>query len=184
MLVGINFILFLPNSELRSIGRAFGKCPIESITIPASVSELQDRWCEELSAQTIIIISPNNPHFRLVDDKFIVGKSNQNSDEYDILYFARRDITRATIPDNIKELAACCFNECTSLEQVEFSSNSKLTKIGIASFALSIINRITIPKHVKEIGDGAFYTCNHLETVEFASDSADGFARKVLRLMR
>lgn len=62
-------------------------------------------------------------------DKFIIGKSDLKSDNYDILYFSRRDIKTANIPSFIKRIASNAFEGCYYLRQIEFDENLELVEI-------------------------------------------------------
>ena len=51
------------------------------------------------------------------DNNFILGKSNQKSEIFDILVFARRDIVNAIIPSFIKQIGPYSFTYCTRTKQ-------------------------------------------------------------------
>ena len=81
-----------------------------------------------------------------VDNKFLVGKSDKNSDNYDILLFVRRDIKNFISPSTIKQ-------------------------IGNLSFAKSSIESIEIPSHIERIYPNAFDACQFLQTVHIPIDT-------------
>ena len=112
------------------------------------VSELKDGWCEGTEKLKEVIIMPENPYFKNYenDNQLVIGKSNIDNKEYDILIFASRKIKEVQIPPNIKII----------------SSNS---------FEKSKIEKIFIPKEVIQIGQNAFYECYHLYNVEIPADS-------------
>lgn len=151
--------------------KIFFNSSIETITIPPSLVELKNDWCYHAIALNNIIVMPNNCHFSYFDNKFLLGKSDQNSDVYDTLHFARRDIEEATIPPFIKYISPSAFNTCRKLRKIQFSENSELISIESNSLSETSIENITIPSHVKSIGYNAFYFCYHLKKVEFLNDS-------------
>lgn len=81
-----------------------------------------------------------------IDNKFVIGKSDKSSDEYDTLIFVRRDIKHCAIPSFIKIIASFAFSE-------------------------SLIESILIPSQIERICEGAFYHCEQLKTVEFTLTS-------------
>ena len=50
----------------------------------------------------LTIISPLNGQFIFKDDKFLLGKSEENNDDFDNLLFVYRDIKKVSITSNIK----------------------------------------------------------------------------------
>ena len=71
---------------------------IEKIYFPAILKELKEGWCCETEYLTKITISPFNGQFIFKDDKYLLGKSNPNNDEFDVLLLASRDIEEFSIP--------------------------------------------------------------------------------------
>ena len=70
--------------------------------------------------------------------------------------FYKAEITSVNIPSSVTEIGkyAFCFS---TLNNVVFASDSKLTKIGTHAFSNTNIINFTLPDSVKEIGDYAFY---------------------------
>lgn len=60
------------------------------------------------------------------ENKYLLGKSDPNNDEFDILLFASRDIEKISIPSNIRIISSYAFNYCLSLKKVEIPLNSNL----------------------------------------------------------
>lgn len=134
----IQSIQFSYDSEVHTIERkAFSNSSIEKMTIPSSISDLQKEWCFGTPNLKDINIMPQNKYFIYFDDKFILAKSNQNQDEYDVIAFVRRDIQKVTIPNFI-------------------------TKIDSFAFSESLIEEIYIPDRIEQICEGAFYKCEKL----------------------
>ena len=85
----------------------------------------------------------NNDHYIYFDDKYLLGKSSPESDAFDVLLFARRDIEFAYIPSFIKRIGPYSFEKCKSLNIVEISSDSKLEIIDKYAFCFSSVSSIS-----------------------------------------
>ena len=118
-----------------------------------------------------INVSPNNPYFKTYDDKFIIGKSFINQENYDKLIFCVRDIEFVNIPNFIEHICSAAFNCCKKLRNVEFSNDSKLKTIELGAFNSSGIESIIIPSSVTYIGSHSFSSCKNLRKVVFQKDS-------------
>ena len=160
------------NSELQSIGKSsFYETKIESFYFPSKLCELKPLWCDSTKNLTKIEISPLNHNFIMVDDKLLLGKSDQKSDIYNVILFARRDIEKVDIPPYIKKISSSAFDNCDSLNAVNIPENSDLRIIGDFSFCETKINQINIPSNVVEIGLSVFESCELLKKVNFPSNS-------------
>lgn len=187
-------IEFSAHSAVSTIEKAaFLYSCLESITIPPSVCELAESWCIGTKKLTHATIMPNNKRYKNYTDNMIIGKSDINRDEYDILVFVCRNAKSIEIPPFIKEISPYSFSEslienvfippqitrigdcafllCKNLKKVEIPINSQLRIIGNKSFMESSIESIFIPSHVKILNEGVLSYCNKLRTIEFASDS-------------
>jgi len=72
-------------------------------------------------------------------------------------------ITSVTIPDNVTIIADGAFNSCTSLTEIYFSNNGKLTTIGVQAFGkCSQLMLVSIPSSVTTIQESAFVNCPNL----------------------
>lgn len=60
-------------------------------TRPSFVDKIEDIPARTQVAK--IKIDPENPCYSYYDDRYIIGKSTKNADNYDTLVFASRDIT-------------------------------------------------------------------------------------------
>lgn len=167
-------IHFQPNSELYSIGKdAFVNLKIECISLQKNVTKLKDGWCRELKNLNKIILSAENKNFAYLDEeqKIIVGKSDQKSDMFDIIFFAARDIINVFIPSSIKYISSYAFADCKQLETVTFAENSQLEIFGDNSFYQSSLKYIKIPSSVQQICPFSFYNCKNLKVVELPENS-------------
>lgn len=185
------------NSELVTIRKeAFYNTPIEHLYIPSKLVNLEDGWCTFTKDLFDIKISPDNKAYKMFpedDGQIIVGKSDLNSDVFDVLVFVCRNILYVTFPPNIKKIAPFAFtdlsitnvsiphqitiisnssfSDCHSLSKVEIPQNSQLQIIENEAFAGSAIESIFIPSKVKEIGDTIFSECFNLLIIEFGENS-------------
>lgn len=159
-------IEFPSNSEVRTIYEdSFFLSEIESIFIPPSLIKLQDGWCRYTNKLTKITISESNDWFLISDNKLLLGKSEDENDEFDILLFACKDIKEAQITSNIKIITSYSFFGCQQLTKVEIPLNSNLQKIGDYAFSETKITRIFIPSNVSMICKSAFDDCYLLSKV-------------------
>ena len=78
---------------------------------------------------TKIDISPDNPYYKIYEDKFIIGKSMVEAENFDNLVFAVKNIKKATIPYFIKHICSCAFQFCTELSTIDIMHNSMLQTI-------------------------------------------------------
>ena len=162
----------LENSKLQTIeSYAFVHSRVEEISLPASLIELKEKWCYDTENLKKITVSPLNKHFMMIEDKYLVGKSDENKEEFDVLLFARRDIEEISIPSNITKISSYAFEKCTKLTKVEISADSKLETIGEYAFYKSQINRFCLPPNVSKICKYAFSDCTKLTRVEIPPNS-------------
>ncbi|KAK8849967.1 hypothetical protein M9Y10_018560 [Tritrichomonas musculus] len=172
-------INFTEDSNLLSIGaNAFNSSALEQIQIPANVETLEDGWCNFTECLVNVSISPKNKNFMFLPDqnKIMIGKSNIEQDDFDILMFACRDIKNVVVPSYIKRINSSAFFECRHLKNVEISDDSQLQSIGDCCFSYTTVRRITLPKNVVSSGSMTFsftslYSFEALaETFSFGED--------------
>ena len=125
---------------------SFSNSKIEEIYLPKGLNELKEGWCSNTSNLTKIIISPSNGQFILKNDNYLVCKSDQSNEEFDIFLFVRRDIKEICIPSNIKIISSY-------------------------SFQNSNIESISIPPSVNKICEDAFEECKNLRQIEIPTNS-------------
>ncbi len=147
---------FGTNSQLQTIGdSAFLNChSLITITIPETVTSIEIGAFDGCT---------NLQYNYDGEGKYLGNETNQ--------YFALIDIqastlTSITINPNCKIIANSVFSHCTSLQTVNFGTNSQLQTIGDSAFlnCHSLIT-ITIPETVTSIGRGAFGNCNKLQSI-------------------
>ncbi|KAK8884317.1 hypothetical protein M9Y10_043425 [Tritrichomonas musculus] len=162
---------FPRDSQLLIIGKlAFFHSIIKSIFIPSSVLAIQEGFLSGTEKLRQITVDPNNRHFLNYQDKFLLGKTNLKSDNFDVLLYAFPCIEEVTIPPLIKRIAFG-FHSCQKLRKVDFSQDMNLNSIEKYSFILTKLNRVTVPSQIEKIGKNAFALCSSLQKVEFQINS-------------
>lgn len=91
------------------------------------------------------------------DSKIIFYKSNINNENYDVLFFAPRNIKNVKIPSFIKHFNQYAFAYCQEIVSFIFDDNSQLQSIGNNCFYEAKIGEIFLPSSVKTIGKDAFH---------------------------
>lgn len=112
--------------------------------------------------------SIQNTCISLIDQKFIVQKSNYKNNDFDVLVSVHPDDSEFTIPSFIKRIDFIYFYYIEKFKKINFPDNSKLQKIDDKAFMYSKIEEITIPLHVTIIGNYAFEYCGNLKKIVFS----------------
>lgn len=82
--------------------------------------------------------------------------------------FAETALQEVMIPDGVREIGACAFYKCGSLEHV--SIGKRVKSIGEIAFGECVsLKSIQIPSNVTTLGGGAFYACTSLQTAEIGN---------------
>jgi hypothetical protein len=150
-------VTFEEKSRLRKIGEgAFASSRIRSITIPASVDEMDGSAFAHCRLEAIDIAAGNR--------RFIIrGNTLLTSDGTEIVRFFgfEREII---VPMEVEVLQKSCFASLECLEEVIFENESKLRRIDrSALFGCASLMRILLPASLSEIGEFAFTYCIGLE---------------------
>lgn len=133
--------------------------------------EFVEDWAFEILDLNNVEFSPYNKKYKYLDKQFIVAKSDEKSEIYDVLLYARRGIIIANIHSYIKIISAYAFANCYRLRNLNFSNNSQLTIIKNHAFEYTPITSMTIPSNVKIIGDFAFHKCTNMIIFNFDDNS-------------
>ncbi|KAK8845126.1 hypothetical protein M9Y10_021307 [Tritrichomonas musculus] len=120
---------------------------------------------------SIKIVKSDVENIKYFDDKFIVGKSDQKSDIFDVLLLACRDVKYVVIPAFIKRISAYAFQFCEDVKKVIFQEKSELKSIGFSAFSQTNIESIQIPDHVTNISSFALHFCEQLKTFSCSEKS-------------
>lgn len=163
---------FSSDSHVQSIEQSvFFFSSITKIIFPPSLIDLKEGWFNGANKLREIVISPNNPRYKIYENKFIIGKSTQNIDNYDTLVYSFNINENIIIPDFIEYISSNVFQNFRKLKHVEIGSNSNLKIIGEDAFSQTGIESITIPSQLKRIGKHAFYYCRNLRRIEISNKS-------------
>lgn len=111
-----------------------------------------------------------NLRYSLFGKLCIIEKPTIEQEIYDTFILSARNITYLPLPDTIEIIESEALYNCTILEKIKISSNSKLRIIKDDAFKNSKISRIFIPRHITMIGRTAF-SSNHLEQVDIDDNS-------------
>ena len=88
-------------------------------------------------------------------------------------FMGNTKITKITIPQDVRYIDYDAFKGCTSLKNVEFLGESKLSAIGNYTFQnCENLQKIAIPAGVTQIGQRTFEGCKNLQSVTFADNNA------------
>ena len=162
----------LEDSKLKSIGYyIFTNTKLTNLYIPSRIESFEYLTFYQLPQNFRLTISNENTSFKNFGDSLIIGKSNPNINDFDVIVYASRDLNEIKIPSFIKHINKYAFHNCKNLKTVVFQPDSKLQTIDDFAFAESAIEKITIPKHVISINVGSFSKCQHLVSIEFSKDS-------------
>ena len=152
-------ILFEEHSNLKKIGGvydnsiyfgAFRKCPISSISLPASVKNIECGAFQDCSNLTSVIFENR------INLPLISKASFQNC----------TSLKSIQIPQSTLEIEGSAFAGCTSLISVIFEDNAQLNRIGYGAFVGTNLNSIKLPSYIQRIENSAFYNITSLITVD------------------
>ena len=150
----VKSVSFAKDSEISIFSsKSFYFSSIESLSLPASLEHLENGWCQETKFLTKISISPRNKKFIYNDEKMILGKSNEFDENYDTIYFTRRDIKEVQIPSFIKYINSSAFDSCEKLKKIVINEDSELLSIENNAFASSSIDSFFIPSKLMKIAE-------------------------------
>lgn len=168
----VQTVNFPNDSAVKTIEKnAFWGSSIKRIFIPSSITNLEDGWCDYTQYLTEIEVSSENPRYSKYGDKFIIGKSTLEQENYDVLVFAVRDIKETIIPNFIEIIGSYSFSACNELFTIEFPPDSKVKEIQEFAFSDSTINYLKIPSNVTRIGKSAFHGCVNFTCLHAPEDS-------------
>mgnify|MGYP001125455193 CR=1 FL=1 len=99
----------------------------------------------------------------------IIGKSTENdSNEFDAIIFARRDINNIVIPSFIRYIGKNSFSDCSDLQKIEFTVDSKLLSIEKSAFSFSFLRDISIPESVENLEESWCKDLSYLTNVNLS----------------
>ncbi|MGN1276978.1 MAG: leucine-rich repeat protein, partial [Floccifex sp.] len=130
---------------------AFGFTELTSISIPASVSNIEEAAFEYNDYLSNVNFAENSQVDSIKSGTFNTCKN----------------LTSITIPDSVTSIGSRAFYCCNTLANVIFGNDSNLTSIGYQAFGFcSNLSSINIPNKVTTIQEYAFLNCNNLTNIE------------------
>ena len=173
---------------VESIGSwAFANCTeLRTINIPDSVKEIGETAFTACWSLESIDISPAHPVFEKINNLLVSKRDNTVLTHTTVYYdvcdipagitrigedaFSNSKMSRVIIPDTVKEIATCAFDECRNLEEVVIPDSVK--EIGSQAFmGCHSLKSISIPAGTTLIGDAVFNDCYHLTSIEVSPDN-------------
>ena len=141
--------VILPEN-LEKIGyQAFVNCPIVSVTIPNSVTEIE------------------NEAFRAYNTKYaklesvVIGSGMTEIPRE--CFYGQENLKSVSLPQGITKIGQSAFQKCYSLTAIELPD--ALKEIASQAFMYCGFTQIAIPDNVTIIGEKAFYSCSNLTDV-------------------
>jgi hypothetical protein len=158
-------VTFGEPSKLKTIGeRAFACTKIHSITIPASVNEIDGSAFASCPLEAIDV-DPRNRRF------IVRGNALLTSDGTEIVrcFGFEREIF---LPIRVELLQKSRFEAMRLLTELNIESGSKLRRIGRSALSgCDSLRRIVVPASVTEIEGSAFKDCIGLEECSICKDA-------------
>ncbi|MBQ1186809.1 MAG: leucine-rich repeat domain-containing protein, partial [Clostridia bacterium] len=150
---------YIPQGVTRISGGAFDDCEaLTSVTIPSSVTVIDQASFEESSNLLAIHVDKANPNYSS-DDFGVLYDKNKTT-----LLNAPGAITSYTIPEGVLSVGYGAFSWCSKLTSVKFSQS--VTSIErFAFFDCAKLDNVSIPNNVTSLGFGAFYMCSGLTNI-------------------
>ena len=162
-------ITFPDDSEIITFEqRCFHFTHIRKLKIPAKLKYLETGWCCYIRELTDIEVSPKNKNFTYYNNQFLLGKSDDSKDIFDILHYARFDIKEAIIPTQVKIIKRFSFLNHDQLKSIIFPDNSEATTIEDRAFHGSPIEKLTVPAKLEVIDFSNFDNLYCLKAIEIS----------------
>lgn len=166
-----------------SNGLFAGWSNLESVFIPASVTEISPNAFSNCGKLLSITVDPQNPVYDSRDNSNAIIETGNNrlivackgtvipSSVKVIGNYAFANcswLTTLKIPASIETIESSAFRGCTNLTSIELPSN--LTSIGSYAFSgCTNLRSISIPSSIKELEEGLFSHCDSLTDVVIPS---------------
>ena len=143
---------------LTSLEGAFWGSSIQSLRIPAGVSELWGSIFDGMDRLEEIVIDPDNPNYTVVDGAVYTADMKTL-----VRFPPAMACGRLTVPEGVTETGDCAFRFCGKLEAVTLPES--LTSIGWAAFeGCSSLSDVNIPAGVTELPGDVFSDCSSLDS--------------------
>ncbi|MBR1798787.1 MAG: leucine-rich repeat domain-containing protein [Bacteroidales bacterium] len=160
---------------IRIGNSAFDGCSgLTSVTIPNSVSSIEEFAFRRCSGLTSVVFNATNCTYTGTGDPVFVGCTNlvtltigdnvTNIPDHAFEYCS--GLTSVTIPNSVTSIGELAFGDCSGLTSVTIPNS--VTSIGRYAFSgCSGMTSVTIPNSVTSIGELAFRGCSDLTSVVF-----------------
>lgn len=171
---------------VESIGiRAFSGCVVETVHLPASVTEIGELAFKGIDFLTSFTVDAENSAYTVVGNCLIESKSGTLLLGYgsfeipadgsvtsigDSAFSENYEIESVVIPEGVTHVGDSAFANCMNLASVTLPES--LNVIGMNAFASTAITEIVIPAKVKSVDLMAFF-CSELQSITFLSPHAD-----------
>lgn len=166
----IDSITFPNNSEVTQFkSYSFHLTSIKKLQIPSSLKYIEEECFDEIRDLVDIEVSPKNKFFTY-QNELLLGKSEENLEEYDILITASFNIQNAVIPSSIRHINTYCFHDHNNLESIIFEKNSVLCEINENIISKSL-KKLNIPNSVTQIDPNCFKEAKNLIDIEISNSN-------------
>lgn len=161
-----DLLAFPEDSEIELFDEsAFYKANFTKLQIPPKLKKINNSCFKLIKNLVDIEVSPKNELFSYIENQYLVGKSKEDSDVFDVLYYTRYDIQDAVIPIQIEIIKEYSFFYYTKLKSITFPKNSKLKQIERCAFNKSTLSKLVLPESLEEIKYQAFYSTEYLNKI-------------------
>lgn len=170
--------------KVTSIGvSAFASCDITSISLPKTISTINDNAFFKCNVITSIDIpesvkSIGNSVFENCSSLSSVNISNGVNSIGDRAFMECRNLSSITLPNSIEHIGEGAFCGCYGLKSIILPESLATIEVNTFSFC-EYLSNITIPQGTTSICEFAFYNCRRLESISFGNNlttiGADAF---------
>ena len=140
-----------------------GNVKLTSISIPASLENIDTNACNHLTKIQSIAIAESNSAYKVVDGCLV-----SHDGKTFILYTKGATNTEFSIPAGVTIIGENAFSSASKLESIIIPEG--ITAISDGAFKYcSKLNSVTIPDSVTSIGNSAFWNCSSLASVSIGN---------------
>lgn len=163
---------------VKTIGSGFALSGLKKITIPKTVTKIEETAFVENSALEEIVVAPENPVFRSVGNCLCEGTTlirankewkipaNAGIERIELSPGSIYGVDRIEIPEGVKEIVG--FSDCSAEvvlpESLEKIGGAPESQTGYPKYTFTNCKNLTeliLPEGVKEI-EGAYFSCENL----------------------